>query len=139
MKAHHGAPRYRDIEIEFTPSLHDSSHTLTCNYCGSITPEYALRLLQITGQRYSGSDWKYGWPHKFYLDPFKFYSEHLLDTPELIDEWNRIAAPLLGVEFFIGALVEGKLVPGDRLVNKAVRGIQCWGVGDERNASRGVY
>lgn len=40
----------------------------TCSYCGSITPELAVRALITRGTRYSGADWKYGWPHKFYLD-----------------------------------------------------------------------
>lgn len=40
----------------------------TCSYCGSIHPEDLLAALAISGSRLSGSDWKYGWPHKFYLD-----------------------------------------------------------------------
>lgn len=40
---------------------------LTCSYCGSVTPEDFLRFCQMPGMRYSGSDWKYGFPHKFYL------------------------------------------------------------------------
>lgn len=39
----------------------------TCSYCGSITPEDFLRFCAMPGMRYSGSDWKYGFPHKFYL------------------------------------------------------------------------
>jgi hypothetical protein len=42
----------------------------TCNYCGSIHPgdlyDYLTNpLLTVT---MGGSDWKYGWPHKFYID-----------------------------------------------------------------------
>jgi hypothetical protein len=39
-----------------------------CSYCGSITVADMLTLMQTTGTKWSASDWKYGWPHKFYLD-----------------------------------------------------------------------
>jgi hypothetical protein len=39
----------------------------TCSYCGSIHPEDLLEALRA-GARLSSSDWKYGWPHKFYVD-----------------------------------------------------------------------
>lgn len=39
----------------------------TCSYCGSIHPEDLLAALQA-GATLSGADWKYGWPHKFYVD-----------------------------------------------------------------------
>jgi hypothetical protein len=38
----------------------------TCNYCGSIHPEDLLRVLQA-GATLETADWKYGWPHKFYV------------------------------------------------------------------------
>jgi len=38
----------------------------TCSYCGSIHPEDLLRVL-TEGATLGGSDWKYGWPHKFYV------------------------------------------------------------------------
>lgn len=38
----------------------------TCSYCGSIHPEDLLIALNA-GARLIGSDWKYGWPHKFYI------------------------------------------------------------------------
>src|SRR5438132_848762 len=28
----------------------------------------AIGFLKTPGTRFSGSDWKYGWPHKFYID-----------------------------------------------------------------------
>lgn len=54
----------------------------TCSFCGSVTPEDAERLLLREKATASGSDWKYGWPHKFYIGDidgqrWKFYSEHL--------------------------------------------------------------
>lgn len=39
----------------------------TCSYCGSIHPEDLLNALRA-GAKAGGSDWKYGWPHKFYVD-----------------------------------------------------------------------
>lgn len=42
---------------------------LRCRYCGSIRVDDAIRYLKQPGTRFSGADWKYGWPHKFYLEP----------------------------------------------------------------------
>jgi hypothetical protein len=39
----------------------------TCKYCGSIHPEDLVNAL-AAGAKLGGSDWKYGWPHKFYID-----------------------------------------------------------------------
>lgn len=39
----------------------------TCYFCGSIHPEDLLTALEA-GARLGGSDWKYGWPHKFYVE-----------------------------------------------------------------------
>lgn len=39
----------------------------TCSYCGSIHPGDLLSAL-AAGAKLSESDWKYGWPHKFYVD-----------------------------------------------------------------------
>jgi hypothetical protein len=122
----------------------------TCSYCGSITPATALAVLKIPGTHYGGSDWKYGWPHKFYFDvpcePYrrcmgsrtehgelheqwgesqsrnlKFYAVHLEDaTPEEIEQWNAIAAPLLGIRYQLDD--EGHL----RWAAPS-RGFQTWG------------
>jgi hypothetical protein len=40
----------------------------TCFYCGSIHPEDLYRLLSSGTATLGGSDWKYGWPHKFYVE-----------------------------------------------------------------------
>lgn len=40
----------------------------TCSYCGSIHPEDLLKLANENVAVLTGSDWKYGWPHKFYVD-----------------------------------------------------------------------
>lgn len=39
----------------------------TCSYCGSIHPEDLLEALKA-GATLGGADWKYGWPHKFYVE-----------------------------------------------------------------------
>lgn len=40
-----------------------------CSYCGSLNPEDLLAALKAgTVQDIHGADWKYGWPHKFYVD-----------------------------------------------------------------------
>lgn len=57
---------------------------LHCDYCGSLHPREVVALLKA-GASISFADWKYGWPHKAYLDnPWgKFYTRHLVDaTPE---------------------------------------------------------
>ena len=40
----------------------------TCSYCGSMTIDDVVKYMRIPGTTYGGSDWKYGWPHKFYID-----------------------------------------------------------------------
>lgn len=39
----------------------------TCSFCGSIHPEDLYSAI-LAGARLGGSDWKYGWPHKFYVE-----------------------------------------------------------------------
>lgn len=38
-----------------------------CSYCGSMTPDDFLDQIR-KGAKVGGSDWKYGYPHKFYVD-----------------------------------------------------------------------
>lgn len=119
----------------------------TCSYCGSLHVETVLQAMVRRGTEYSGADWKYGWPHKFYIDiqcePYhswagsdgekdlfadrttrnhKFYADHLLDASpdELLLLWNRVVAPLVGVRY---------IVDGEKLKYSAVcNGFQTWGV-----------
>lgn len=74
-----------------------------CNYCGSIHPEDLYNLLVEGKVVLGGSDWKYGYPHKFYiytrdkdlkLSGGKFYSNHLI--PELLDDqtFNKIISTI---------------------------------------------
>lgn len=39
----------------------------TCSFCGSGHPADVVRAL-AAGAKFCAADWKYGWPHKFYLD-----------------------------------------------------------------------
>jgi hypothetical protein len=130
------SPEGRYVDTE-PPEVVVADVRPTCEYCGSITVADFLAALQTPGTHYSGSDWKYGYPHKFYIEipcePYrttsctrsetidgqrvhtvewaerttrnhKFYTEHLLDaTDDELAEWERIAAPLLGVRFFKNA------------------------------------
>lgn len=60
---------------------HDREGHPVCWYCGSLNPDHLLELFRsgkVVG--FSGSDWKYGWPHKFYIDidtgkPGEYYYE----------------------------------------------------------------
>lgn len=38
-----------------------------CGYCGSMDPVELSELIEAGKATMSGSDWKYGWPHKFYV------------------------------------------------------------------------
>lgn len=56
----------------------------TCSYCGCIHPEDLIAYVK-GGGTLGGSDWKYGWPHKFYLHGGEFgkwYNVHLVDLDE---------------------------------------------------------
>ncbi len=117
----------RQADDSYVPDLFQ-----TCTYCGSLTIDDAINAFETKGVQWSGSDWKYGWPAKFYIDvpcePFdriwsseykvgeppvhhhgtstsrhhKFYATHLVDaTPEQLERWNRVVAPIVGVSYEI--------------------------------------
>lgn len=55
----------------------------SCSYCGSIHPEDLLHAMR-NGSTAERSDFKYGWPHKFYITGgpvghAKWYNEHFTD------------------------------------------------------------
>jgi hypothetical protein len=81
-----------------------------CSYCGSLHPEDLCNGLEQGRFKLGGADWKYGWPHKFYVSPVgnpggyvgKFYNEHLTDQGFSGDELRRTLDLLLehsGIEF----------------------------------------
>jgi hypothetical protein len=66
--ARFGESTYRDPNKPDPDGKYGWSSVRTCSYCGSIAPEDLHRLLTADGPpRMGGSDWKYGWPHKFYV------------------------------------------------------------------------
>ena len=105
-----------------------------CTWCGSLTVVDATRLLNTPGERFSGSDWKYGYPHKFYLGNAhnKFYTKHLSGaTPDEFEAFAKAALKLLGIRFSVDEkgvkyIVDvSELTPGVE-VNR-MYGFQAWG------------
>jgi hypothetical protein len=67
----------------------------------SLTIAEAVVLLKKPGTRYSGSDWKYGWPHKFYIGSSKVYNEQLQSmTDEEVAAWSVITEEFFGIKFY---------------------------------------
>jgi hypothetical protein len=64
-----GQQTYREPNKPDPDGKYGWSSVRTCSYCGSIAPEDLHSLLTADGPkpRMGGSDWKYGWPHKFYV------------------------------------------------------------------------
>lgn len=70
---HDGQPMYSG----FTPHWRDAQPIRddgnpgtpyrTCSYCGSIHPADLVKAIEA-GATMHGADWKYGWPHKFYME-----------------------------------------------------------------------
>jgi len=84
-----------------------------CTYCGSLHPEDLLRLVDH-GARVSGCDWKYGWPHKFYVTTegdqgirglfAKWYNVHIRDEGFDNEARGVLLAKLelhSGIQFFL--------------------------------------
>lgn len=84
----------------------------TCSFCGSIHPEDLLRALEA-GATLECADWKYGWPHKFYVRGVpssdlqsagfgwgKWYNAHLQElSPEAFDALAPRLSAGTGVTF----------------------------------------
>jgi hypothetical protein len=77
-----------------TYELRKENEFRQCSYDGSIHPEDLYIGLTRKGWTLEGSDWKYGWPHKFYVrqnvegqqygnSVGKFYNEHLLEVKDI--------------------------------------------------------
>lgn len=76
VRAHESSPRYGNAGPIFWRL--DG----TCSYCGSISVKRAIELLLTPGTHFSGTDWKYGWPHKFYIHPSASLWKVLHRTPD---------------------------------------------------------
>lgn len=77
-----------------------------CSYCGSVHPEELVKHI-LAGGAVGGSDWKYGWPHKFYLHrttaggvDAKWYNAHLLDLgPDAYSKVAYLLGAVSGISF----------------------------------------
>ena len=80
-----------------------------CSYCGSLEPGIFLDYLKNPSNKVSGSDWKYGWPHKFYISVqqhmFKFYNIHLIE-PSIPKELFKLIEERFQIVFIP---IDGKL------------------------------
>lgn len=116
-EAHEAASRKADAEAGRTNACNSSWNSEgRCSYCGSIGVAAAIQLLKTSGTTYSGADWKYGWPHKFYLNSNKFYNGHLADaSEELFNEFSKLSEELFEVTWIKD---EGKMK------YRAVSGVQ---------------
>lgn len=57
---------WRDADPALRPDGYPGQNYRTCSYCGCIHPKDLLEALKA-GATLGGSDWKYGWPHKYYV------------------------------------------------------------------------
>lgn len=60
-------PHWHPAGVRFHPDNDHIPAFRTCSYCGSIHPEDLVKAIEA-GAKLGGSDWKYGWPHKFYVE-----------------------------------------------------------------------
>lgn len=81
-----------------------------CEYDGSIAPGDLYALLQRGDVRVEVADWKYGWPHKLYIDGprglhAKFYTTHFKGI--VSDEARELLADAVAHRTGIRFRVEG--------------------------------
>lgn len=99
-----------------------------CTYCGSITPQEALRRLTTPGCRFSATD-KGG--YKMYIDSEKkefgkFYGAHLEDfSAEELAKWDEVSRRVFGRTWKRDA--QGRLYSQVPKVDNFY-GFQTWGV-----------
>ena len=88
---HDRKPRYGNLAIEWRDDG-------TCSYCGSLSPEKLLGYLSSETTRLSGSDWKYGWPHKFYITAVNPDADKLVQvgTESVWHGEEHIVTPIIG-------------------------------------------
>lgn len=99
--------RLSDWKLEWTEKRHGNhpSRYSHCSYCGSIHFD-DIRTIAAEGGHMGGSDWKYGYPHKFYVtakngEMVKFYPKHLEDLkdPEKFTEIAALLKQQTNIEF----------------------------------------
>lgn len=73
----------------------------TCNYCGSISAEDLVAYSKIVTLTFEQADWKYGWPHKFYVtgipNPQAGKTVQLGASSRRLSETEVVEEPILGV------------------------------------------
>jgi hypothetical protein len=62
---------------EVRPPYHDGLKH--CGYCGSLEPVELAELIKAGKAILHGSDWKYGYPHKFYVDVENLMTGQIVD------------------------------------------------------------
>lgn len=115
-----GTPEWRENLQTITGPLKPNDERMTrakadhetCSYCGSITPQYFVELCKRPEVVMEVADWKYGWPHKVYIDVpggahFKFYTIHMIDLEDL-EAHSALVKSRTDVEFFKNP--EGKIM-----------------------------
>jgi hypothetical protein len=99
-----GQPHWRGPEGDVRSDGHVGQNFRTCSYCGSIHPDDLLAFLK-QGAKMGGADWKYGWPHKFYVRDIPHPMEgkevvqgmHSKGVQRADGTWDRIETPLTGI------------------------------------------
>jgi hypothetical protein len=59
---------FSSCEEAFKNGYGDREGFKCCSYCGSMDPVELAELIEKGEAVMEGSDWKYGWPHKFYVE-----------------------------------------------------------------------
>lgn len=99
--------QYDGWKLEWTVKRHGKSESkyTHCSYCGSVHFDDLKKLVE-EGAHFGGSDWKYGFPHKFYVtlkdgEMVKFYTKHLEDLkdPEQFEEIAALLKEHTNIEF----------------------------------------
>lgn len=79
----------------------EDTDTANCSYCGSLTPADFIKFMSQSGTSFSGSDWKYGYPHKFYVEPVNPKADELVemgsgsgDGTDPLDYWSCFNHPV---------------------------------------------
>lgn len=64
----------------------------------SLTTKEAIEWLKMPGTKFSGSDWKYGWPHKFYIERPNPDEDKLVQVgmESRWEDGQRIERPVMG-------------------------------------------
>jgi hypothetical protein len=72
------------------------AHFRTCNFCGCINPE---DLAAEPQWRAAWADWKYGWPHKFYIELPNRNPERLFVLSSVSGGSGKPPAPAFGQSY----------------------------------------